>query len=85
MRDIYEKLYARYGEHILREGGCHSQMEIENFLSTLNLPKETEVDVSDYLSDRYFRWSTNAFALGLHLGLSLSCDNIRRPRPQEGQ
>ena len=32
--------------------------------------------------DRYLQWSTDAFALGLHLGLSLFHDNIRRGRAQ---
>lgn len=85
MLDLYEKLFDYYGERILRDGECYSLMEMERFLSTLGLPREAEIKTSDFISDRYFRWSTNAFALGLHLGLSLSCDNIRRPRPQESQ
>ncbi len=85
MSDIYEKLFDCYGDQILRESGCRKEMEIMRFVDALSVAEDTKVEISDYLSNSYYRWSTNAFALGMHLGLSLSNNQISGSRPQKGQ
>ena len=39
--------------------------------------------LQDAFLARYLQWSTDAFTLGLHLGLSLVHDNVRRGGPQQ--
>ena len=34
--------------------------------------RSTKIDICDLFSNHYFRWSTAAFSVGLHLGLSLT-------------
>ena len=48
-------------------------------LDKLPMDRATKVEVCDLLSGYYFRWSTAAFAIGLHLGLSL----VEKPSPRQ--
>ena len=85
MSNIYEKLFELYGDAALQECGCRKRVEITKFADTMQTDDDTKIKVSDYLSESYYRWSTNAFALGIHLGLSLSNDQISGFGPQKGQ
>ena len=51
-------------------------------LDRLSLGRDASRRLEELFFDRYLQWSTDAFALGLHLGLSLFHDNIRRGRAQ---
>ena len=49
----------------------------------LSLSEDTRRHLEELIFDRYLQWSTDAFALGLPLGLALAHDNIRRGCPQQ--
>ncbi len=85
MNPIYEKLFDTYANSILKEAEIYQEDEISNLLKPLSLDKSTEIEILDLFSNYYFRWATDAFTVGLHLGLSLPHDNIRRGRPQQVQ
>lgn len=38
------------------------------------MPQDMQLQVCDLLSNRYLRWGTAAFSIGLRLGLSLMQD-----------
>ena len=62
------------------------QSEIDNLTAQLeqfSLPSDTSRQLEELFYDRYLQWSTDAFALGLHLGLSLFRDNVRRGGSQQ--
>ena len=85
MNPIYEKLFSTYGDSILSETGSYNEDEITAALAKLPLDQSTTVSVCNLFFEHYCRWSVDAFSLGLHLGLSLLCDDIRRARPQQVQ
>ncbi|MCI8809952.1 MAG: hypothetical protein HFF84_07455 [Oscillibacter sp.] len=85
MPSIYERLFELYGDAVLKDCNCCKSDEINQFTSALGVEDDMEVVISDYLVDSYYRWSTNAFALGLHLGLSLLNGNVSGIRPQKGE
>lgn len=85
MLNVYDNLFDLYGDFILHESGCCIEREIDNFMAPLHLDADTKGEMQDFLSNAYYRWSTNAFALGVHLGLSLSNGKVGGMRPQERQ
>lgn len=85
MNPIYEKLFDTYGDYVLREADTYNEDEIAAALAKLPLDKSTTVSVCNLFFEHYCRWSVDAFSLGLHLGLSLLCDDVRRARPQQVQ
>lgn len=79
MKQIYEKLYDGYAAPLV--GQSHDA--IHTLLAPL--PDAQRIDLTDALDAICLQQSTDAFAAGLHLGLSLLCDDIRRLRPQQVQ
>ena len=84
MDSIYEKLFEGYAVPIFQdmyryydEEGLTAQLE------QLALPEDPSRQLEELFYDRYLQWSTDAFALGLHLGLSLFRGNVRRGGPQQ--
>ena len=49
-------------------------------LDQLAIDRTTKVEISNLLFSYYFRWSTAAFAIGIHLGLALTGEPFRRPK-----
>ena len=83
MNHIYEKLFETYGESLLNECESYNEEEILAQLNNLSLDGKTRIRLADLFFDYYTQWSVDVFSVGLHLGLSLLCDDIRRLRAQE--
>lgn len=83
MNPIYEKLFDTYGDSTLRDISVYDEAEMDAEMEKLPLDKAAKVALSSILLQYYYRWSTDAFTLGLHLGLSLLHDDVRRARPQQ--
>ena len=83
MNHIYEKLFETYGESLLNECESYNEEEILAQLNNLSLDGKTRIRLADLFFESYTQWSVDAFSVGLHLGLSLLCDDIRRLRAQE--
>lgn len=85
MNPIYATLFDSYGDSVLRDMGVYDEDEIDASLDALSVDKDTKLALGLLLFKYYYRWSTDAFALGLHLGLSLRYDDVCRARPQQVQ
>ena len=84
MDSIYEKLFEGYAIPIFQDlNRYYDEADLTARLEQLSLPQDTSRQLEELFYDRYLQWSTDAFALGLHLGLSLFRDNVRRLRPQQ--
>lgn len=85
MESIYEKLFDTYGWSVLRdlERG-YDEKKVFAQLDTLVQDKKVRLRLEDLFFDCYHRWSTDAFTLGLHLGLSL-LQPVPRPQHPPGQ
>lgn len=84
MDSIYEKLFEGYAIPIFQDlNRYYDEADLTARLEQLSLPQDTSRQLEELFYDRYLQWSTDAFALGLHLGLSLFRDNVRCPRPQQ--
>lgn len=82
MKPIYGKLFDTYGVSILQEQDNYNEEEIAAQLSDLNLDKSAKFKILNLFFDYYFRWSTDAFVLGLHLGMSLLDHEPLRSPPE---
>lgn len=71
MNPIYFRLFDGYAAGILQDTGTFDAKSLESFAESLSLTGETRLRLLDAFSSRYLQWSTDAFVLGLHLGLSL--------------
>lgn len=71
MTSIFEPLFDTYGDSVMREHGAFEEAELMKALDGLSLEQPAKNEVCDLLFNCYFRWSTAAFAVGAHLGLSL--------------
>ena len=80
MTTIFEKLLDTYGESIMREHALYEEAEVMEALDKLPMDRSTKVAVNNLLFGYYFRWSTAAFAIGVHLGLALTGEPFRRPK-----
>ena len=80
MTTIVEKLFDTYGDKIMREHALYEEREIMEALDKLSLAPSAKVEVCDLFSNCYLRWSTAAFSIGLHLGLSLLGEQDNAPR-----
>lgn len=81
MTSILEALFDTYGDHLMQEQAPYDEAEIQAALGRMSMPKDMQIQVCDLLSNRYLRWGTAAFSIGLHLGLSLMQDcSGHRPR-----
>ena len=85
MNPIYEKLFDSYGYSNLKEADNYDEDAITALLEQYAPDRKARLELEDAFFDRYLRWSADAFALGLHLGLSLLHDQVRRVRPQQVQ
>lgn len=85
MNPVYETLFHTYGDFVLKELGSYDERDVCSHLEQFPLDKSARIRLEELFFAYYCRWSANAFALGLHLGLSLLCDDIRRVRPQQVQ
>ena len=84
MNPLYEKLFDGYAAPLLKDNGhFYNDEKILSQLESLSLGKDARHQLEELIFDRYLQWSTDAFALGLHLGLSLAHDNVRRGCPQQ--
>jgi hypothetical protein len=80
MTTIFEALFNTYGENIMREHDLYEDADILEDLEELPMDRSTKVKVCDLFFERYCRWSSAAFAIGLHLGLSLLGNSRKEPR-----
>ncbi len=71
MNPIYFRLFDGYAADILQDAGTFDAKSPESFAVSLSLTGEARLRLLDAFSSRYLQWSTDAFVLGLHLGLSL--------------
>lgn len=85
MNLIYEKLFDYYGAEILKKVENYDEPALNDLLSAIPLDKTARLKLEDAFFDRYLQWSTDAFAVGLHLGLSLLHRDVRRTGPQQVQ
>lgn len=79
MTRILEELFETYGNSIMQKNELYEEKEVMAALDRLAMDQTAKVEVCDLLFGYYFRWSTAAFSIGLHLGLSLTGD-FRRPK-----
>ncbi len=77
MKQIYEKLFETYGSTTLENTENFDSAGLEKFLGTFSIDADTRRQLMDAFFMRYSQWSLDAFALGLHLGLSLHNDILR--------
>lgn len=81
MTSILEALFDTYGDHLMQEQAPYDEAEIQAALDRMSMPQDMQIQVCDLLSNRYLRWGTDAFSIGLRLGLSLMQDcSGHRPR-----
>ena len=86
MNPIYEKLFSTYGWSVLDDlDRGYDEEDILSHLDALPLDKKSRLRLEKLFFAYHHRWSVDAFTLGLHLGLSLLHDDVRRPRPQQVQ
>ena len=85
MNPIYEKLFDSYGCSVLKEADNYDEDAITALLEQCAPDQKARLKLEDAFFDRYLRWSADAFALRLHLGLSLLHDQVRRVRSQQVQ
>lgn len=77
MNPIDKKLFDYYCSPILKNAENFDEAALEKVFDTLPLTKEHHIELSNLFFDHYMQWSLDAFAVGLHLGLSLHGD-VRR-------
>lgn len=85
MSPIYERLFDTYCTKTLREVSPYDQQSLQDLLDSLELDDATRLTLDDAFFERYLQWSADAFAVGLHLGLSLFHDEVRRFGAQQFQ
>lgn len=83
MNPTLEKLFDTYGESVLKDLGGFPGGEVDDLLNSLPIGESRRLDLFDQINRFYLDWSTDAFAVGLHLGLTLSNHDIRRFRPEK--
>ena len=83
MNTTMEKLFDTYGESVLKDLGSFPGREVDDLLNSLPIEESRRLDLFDQINRFYLDWSTDACAVGLHLGLTLSNHDIRRFRPEQ--
>ena len=83
MNPIYLPLPHRYPADILQTPDPFDSKSVDQLADSLSLSGDARLCLQDAFLARYLQWSTDAFTLGLHLGLSLVHDNVRRGGPQQ--
>ncbi len=84
MNPTIERLFDTYGESALKDLGRFPSGELDALLKSLPIEEDSRLDLFDQINRFYLDWSTDAFAVGLHLGITLLNNEIRRPRPEQG-
>ena len=74
---------AGYAADILQKADPFDSKSVDQLADSLSLSGDARLCLQDAFLARYLQWSTDAFTLGLHLGLSLVHDNVRRGGPQQ--
>lgn len=82
MNAIDEKLFDYYCDPVLKMTENFDEPALRKLMDEFSLTGEARRKLIDVIYDNYMQWSLDAFAVGLHLGLSLSRD-VRRGRPQQ--
>ena len=77
MNATIEKLYDTYGTSVLENTDYFPNQTIKNILYSLPIGDDARLDLLDQIDHAYLEWSTNAFAAGLHLGLTLLSEGVR--------
>ena len=85
MNPIYLRLFDGYAADILQKADPFDSKSVDQLADSLSLSGDARLCLQDAFLARYLQWSTDAFALGLHLGLSLLHDQVRRVRPEQVQ
>ena len=84
MNPIDQKLFDSYCDPILQKAESFDETSLRNLFDSIKLEDTAQNVLLDALAGLHYQWSLDAFALGLHLGLSLHSD-VRRGRPQQVQ
>ena len=79
-----EKLFSAYCDPIMQKAECFNESSLRNLFDSLDLEESLHDKLLDALSGLHYQWSLDAFAVGLHLALSLGRD-VRCGRPQQLQ
>lgn len=85
MDRIYKTLFHYYGAERLKDLESYDNAAVQALLNQLSLDQSTRLTLDNALFDFYHQGAADGFALGLHLGLSLLHDQVRRPGPQQCQ
>lgn len=84
MDPTMQRLFDTYGESVLKDLGNFPHEELVALLNALPIEECRRIQLYDQINLYHYQWSADAFAVGLHLGLTLLNNEIRRPRPQKG-
>ena len=79
-----EKLFSAYCDPIMQKAECFNESSLRNLFDSLDLEESLHDKLLDALSGLHYQWSLDAFAVGLHLGLSLRGD-VSHGGPQQVQ
>lgn len=82
MNLIDKRLFNLYCDPILQDAENYDEAALRKLLDEYSLTGEGRRRLLDAFFDHYLQWSLDAFAVGLHLGLSLRGD-VRRGGPQQ--
>ena len=82
MDPTIRRLFETYGESVLKDLGNFPHEELVVLLNALPIEECRRIQLYDQISLYHYQWSADAFTVGLHLGLTLSNNNIRRPRTE---
>ena len=74
MNPIYLRLFDGYAADILQKADPFDSKSVDQLADSLSLSGDARLCLQDAFLARYLQWSTDAFTLGLHLGLSLVHD-----------
>lgn len=83
MSTIYDELFGTYGEAVLKQLNNFPHAEIMELPGMLSISADHQIDLYDRVRQLYLQWSADAFAVGLHLGLSLLYDDRPHLRPEQ--
>ena len=82
MDPTIQRLFDTYGESVLKDLGNFPHEELVVLLNALPIGEHRRIQLYDQISLYHYQWSADDFTVGLHLGLTLSNNNIRRLRPE---
>ena len=85
MNPTTQRLFETYGESFLAETGHgFDEKNLEKWLKNFPIDDKIRYRIVDDLFDYYQHWAAQSFAAGLHLGLTLFNNDIRRFCLDEG-